>query len=132
MSSLFTKIINGEIPSHKIYEDDNTFVFLDIFPVTAGHMLVVPKLEIDRLEDLPEDKYLSLMKTVKKMMSASAEYSGKKRVCLKLEGFDVLHAHVHVFACDDAKDFYSHPDRTKEPDHKTLEMVAEQLRRIIE
>ena len=95
MSSIFTKIINGEIPCYKIYEDEKTFAFLDINPETTGHTLVVPKLEVDKLYDLPEEDYLALFKTVKKVMNRVEEVFGE-RALLKVVGTDVPHAHVHV------------------------------------
>ena len=67
MSSVFTKIINGEIPCYKIYEDDKTFAFLDIHPETKGHTLVIPKNEVDKLYELPEEDYIALMQTAKKL-----------------------------------------------------------------
>jgi histidine triad (HIT) family protein len=65
--SIFTKIIKGEIPSHKIYEDDKTFAFLDIHPKTPGHVLVVPKNQVQFAWDLPNEDYAALMSTVKKI-----------------------------------------------------------------
>ena len=95
--SIFTRIINGEIPAHKVYEDDKTLAFLDIHPAQPGHTLVIPKVQVDRLEDLNEDDYLALMSSVKKIMQRVVEIFGSEyRACLKLEGFDVPHAHVHA------------------------------------
>ena len=67
MPSIFTKIIQGEIPCYKIYEDDKTIAFLDIHPETKGHTLVVPKKEIDKIYDLPDEDYQALMRTVQKL-----------------------------------------------------------------
>ena len=67
MSSIFTKIVNGEIPCYKIYEDDKTLAFLDIHPETKGHTLVIPKLEVDKLYDLPDEDYYAVMATAKKL-----------------------------------------------------------------
>ena len=66
MPSIFTKIVNGEIPCYKIYEYDKTFAFLDIHPETKGHTLVIPKLEVDKIYELPDEDYQALMATVKK------------------------------------------------------------------
>lgn len=65
--SIFTKIIKGEIPCHKVYEDDKTLAFLDIHPVTPGHTLVIPKIQIDEFQDLPTEDYRALMDTVQKV-----------------------------------------------------------------
>lgn len=125
--SIFTKIINGEIPSHKIYEDATTFVFLDIHPIQPGHMLVVPKKQVDRLEDLEGSDYTALMATVKKVMHLVAKVFGQDyRACLKVEGFIVPHAHVHVIPCKTAEDF-AKPHSTAEPDHAELAEIAKKL-----
>ena len=127
--SIFTYIIRGEIPSYKIYEDDKTFAFLDIHPVQPGHILVVPKVQVDRIEDLSNDDYTALMQTVKKLMSRVAEVFGKDfRPCLKTLGFDVSHVHVHIIPCREGKDFDNHPDMKAEPDHEALKAMADKLK----
>lgn len=95
MSSIFTKIINGEISSYKIYEDEKTLAFLDIHPETKGHVLVVPKLEVDKIYDLPDEDYDALMKTVKKLSKHLEKVLGA-RTLWKVVGTDVPHAHVHL------------------------------------
>ncbi|MBR2680820.1 MAG: HIT domain-containing protein [Exiguobacterium sp.] len=100
MSSIFTKIIQGEIPCYKIYEDDKTIAFLDIHPETKGHTLVVPKNEIDKIYELPEEDYLALMDTVKKL-SAHMEKVLGTRTLWKVIGTDVPHAHVHLLPYDE-------------------------------
>ena len=100
MSSIFTKIINGEIPSYKIYEDDKTLAFLDINPETKGHILVVPKLEVDKIYDLPEEDFDALMHTVKKLSTHMEKVLGK-RTLWKVIGTDVPHAHVHLLPFDE-------------------------------
>jgi len=100
MSSIFTKIINGEIPSYKIYEDEKTLAFLDIHPETKGHVLVVPKLEVDKIYDLPDEDYDALMKTVKKLSKHLEKVLGA-RTLWKVVGTDVPHAHVHLEPCDE-------------------------------
>ncbi|MBR3236365.1 HIT domain-containing protein [Candidatus Saccharibacteria bacterium] len=100
MSSIFTKIINGEIPSYKIYEDDKTIAFLDINPETKGHVLVVPKLEVDKIYDLPDEDFDALMHTVKKL-SIHMEKTLGKRTLWKVIGTDVPHAHVHLLPYDE-------------------------------
>lgn len=100
MPSIFTKIINGDIPCYKIYEDDKTFAFLDIHPETKGHTLVVPKLEVDKIYDLPDEDYQALMKTVKKL-SQHLEQKLNARILWKVIGTDVPHAHVHLMPLDE-------------------------------
>lgn len=95
--SVFTKIINGEILSHKVYEDERVIAFLDINPLTPGHTLVVPKAQIDNLWDLDDELYTYVMEIVKKVAARQQEVLGPKRVGMSLEGFAVPHAHVHVF-----------------------------------
>ena len=98
--TIFSKIIKGEIPCYKIYEDDKTFAFLDINPETKGHTLVVPKTEVDKLYDLSDEDYLALMKTVKKLAKHMENILGK-RTLLKVIGTDVPHAHVHLTPLDE-------------------------------
>lgn len=100
MSSIFTKIIRGEIPSYKIYEDDKTYAFLDIHPETKGHTLVVPKNEVDKIYDLPDEDYQALMNTVKKL-SKHLENRLGARTLWKVVGTDVPHAHVHLMPLDE-------------------------------
>ena len=100
MTSVFTKIINSEIPCYKIYEDDKTFAFLDINPETKGHTLVVPKNEVDKIYELPDEDYQALMATVKKL-SAHMEKILGARTLWKVIGTDVPHAHVHLLPFDE-------------------------------
>ena len=100
MPSIFTKIINGEIPCYKIYEDDKTMAFLDINPESKGHTLVVPKNEVDKIYDLPDEDYQALMQTVKKISKNMEEKLGT-RTLWKVIGTDVPHAHVHLLPYDE-------------------------------
>lgn len=95
MSSIFTKIIQGEIPCYKIYEDDKTFAFLDIAPEAEGHTLVVPKLEVDKVYDLPDADYRAVWAIVKKLARHYEQVLGE-RIMIKVVGIDVPHAHVHL------------------------------------
>ncbi|MBQ2660350.1 HIT domain-containing protein [Candidatus Saccharibacteria bacterium] len=99
MSTLFSKIIAGEIPCYKIYEDDKTFAFLDIHPETKFHTLVIPKIECDKVYDLPDDYYLALWQTVKKLARHMETITGERSL-LKVVGTDVPHAHVHIMPLD--------------------------------
>ena len=118
MASIFTKIINGEIPCYKIYEDDKTFAFLDINPETKGHTLVVPKNEVDKIYELPDEDYRALMDTVKKL-SANMEKVLGTRTLWKVIGTDVPHAHVHLLPYDET---WEHG--------KTLKLTSEEFEEI--
>ncbi|NDP27442.1 MAG: HIT family protein [Flavobacterium sp.] len=96
MSSIFTKIINGEIPCYKIAEDDNFFAFLDVNPNAKGHTLCVPKQEIDKLFDLEDDLYLGLMQFSKKIAVALEKTVPCNRIGVAVIGLEVPHAHVHL------------------------------------
>ena len=100
MSSIFSKIITGEIPCYKIYEDDKTFAFLDIHPETMGHTLVIPKKEVDKIYDLEDEDYDALMKTVKKLSRHMEKILGS-RILWKVVGTDVPHAHIHLMPLDE-------------------------------
>ncbi len=94
--TLFTKIINGQIPCYKIYEDEYTFAFLDIHPTQIGHTLIVPKVEIDYFVDVPEPYYSAVFQTAKKIAPVLTKVTCKNRVLLTVEGFDVPHFHLHL------------------------------------
>ena len=96
MSSIFTKIISGEIPCYKIAEDDNFIAFLDVNPNAKGHTLCVPKQEIDKIFDLTEDLYLGLMQFSRKIAIALEKAVPCKRIGMAVIGLEVPHAHVHL------------------------------------
>ena len=96
MASIFTKIINGEIPSYKIAEDENYFAFLDINPIAEGHTLVVPKKEVDYVFDLEDEILSGLMSFSKKVALAIDEALGTIRTGVIVEGMEVPHAHIHL------------------------------------
>jgi histidine triad (HIT) family protein len=102
--SIFSKIINGEIPSYKISENENFYAFLDIFPMTKGHVLVVPKIEIDKVFDLPEN-YLAEMMLFAKPIAKSIEQSFPCNRCgISVVGLEVPHAHMHLIPINSADD----------------------------
>lgn len=126
--SIFTRIIRGELPSHKVYEDDRTLAFLNIHPSRPGHTLVVPKVQVARLHELGDADYVALMQTVKKVASKQAVIFGPDyKICLKVMGFDVPHVHVHVIPCLSAADFAATEDMSSEPDHTALADMAKKL-----
>lgn len=127
--SIFTKIIRGEIPCHKVHEDEHTFAFMDIYPIQTGQVLVVPKRQVSFVWDIPSDEYLALMATVQKVGQKIREvFPDKKRVGVMIEGLDVdNHAHVKVFPFDSADDTRRVPDHSVEPDHTKLAEIAAKL-----
>jgi len=125
--SIFTKIINGELPCHKIYEDDKTIAFLDIYPIQPGHILVVPKQQIDHLDDLDDDTYAHLFRVVKMLAKRVKLVLGVQRACLTVQGFDVPHAHIQIIPCNQAADFYRIPDRSGKPNDQALGEMARRL-----
>ncbi|OXG03064.1 histidine triad (HIT) family protein [Flavobacterium araucananum] len=96
MPSIFTKIVNGEIPAYKIAEDDNFLAFLDVNPNAKGHTLCIPKQEIDKIFDMEDELYLGLMKFSKKIAIALEKTVPCKRVGIAVVGLEVPHAHVHL------------------------------------
>ena len=96
MSSIFTKLVNGEIPAYKIAEDDNFLAFLDVNPNAKGHTLCIPKQEIDKIFDIEDELYLGLMKFSKKIAIALEKTVPCKRVGMAVVGLEVPHAHVHL------------------------------------
>lgn len=100
MATIFSKIINGEIPSYKIAEDEQNYAFLDINPLAKGHTLCVPKIETDYLFDLDPDRLASLTKFAQRVAKAQKEALDCKRVGVAVLGFDVPHAHIHLVPMD--------------------------------
>ena len=126
--SIFTKIIKGEIPCHKIYEDDRVLAFLDIHPIQPGHTLIVPKNQVDQFDDLDQADYQAVFEAVKRIAKRQKQILGKQRACVRVEGFDVPHAHVHVYPCDSPTEFYGYKHRVElEPNHEALAKLASRL-----
>ena len=96
MSSIFTKIVKGEIPCFKITEDDNYLAFLDAFPLTLGHVLVIPKKETDYLFDLESEEYFGLWKFSQKIAKAMDKVIDCERIGVAVIGLEVPHAHIHL------------------------------------
>lgn len=126
--SIFTKIINGEIPCHKIFEDEKTFAFLDIYPVAPGHVLVIPKKQVEFLWDLDDETYQAVQQTAKKIALRQRSVLKAPYVGQQVVGVDVLHAHVHLIPFRTVDEFRSQPDIKQAPDHEALAAMAEQLR----
>ncbi len=125
--SIFTKIINSEVPCHKVYEDDLTLAFMDIHPVQPGHVLVIPKQQIEFVWDLPDELYQAVMATTKKVALRMREVLPQKYVSERIVGTDVPHAHVQLIPFTEPAELSSTPDMNAEPDHKSLAEMAKIL-----
>ena len=104
MSSIFTKIISGEIPSYKITENDDFIAFLDVNPNAKGHTLCVPKQEINKIFDMEEAQYLELMKFSRTVAKALEKTVACKRIGMAVVGLEVPHVHVHLIPLQDMDD----------------------------
>jgi len=104
MSTIFTKIINGEIPCFKVAEDDNYLAFLDINPNVKGHTLCIPKKEVNKIFDLDEETYLGLMLFSRKVGKALGKTIDCKRVGITVIGLEVPHVHVHLIPLNEMRD----------------------------
>ncbi len=110
MASIFSKIVNGEIPSYKIAEDENYFAFLDIFPLVKGHTLVIPKKETDYLFDVDDQLLAGMMVFAKKVARAIDKVIDCKRVGVAVLGLEVPHAHIHLIPINSERDIdFSNP-----------------------
>lgn len=126
--TIFQKIIDGEIPAHKIYEDEKTLAFLDIHPSMPGHTLVIPKNPVEFVWDLPEEDYQALMSVARRLALHIRQNMPQQYVHMSVVGTDVPHAHVHLVPFDISKDFHK-PDRmNQEPSHEELAKIADKLR----
>ena len=104
MSSIFTKIVNGEIPCYKVAEDENYLAFLDIFPLAVGHVLVIPKVETDYLFDLDDQSFIGLMLFSKRVAIALKRAIPSKKIGVAVLGLEVAHAHLHLVPLNSESD----------------------------
>jgi histidine triad (HIT) family protein len=125
--TIFTKIVKGDIPAAKIYEDDKTLAFLDIHPVQPGHTLVIPKRQVEFMWDLEDEDYQAVMATVKKVATRLRATLTAPYVGVKVIGIDVPHAHVHVIPFTTTAEYNFHPDMNAEPDTVALDEMAKKL-----
>ena len=122
MASIFSKIVAGEIPCYKVYEDEKTLAFLDINPESKGHTLVIPKVEVDKIYELSDEDYHALWASVKKVAARLEEVSGR-RTLMKVIGTDVPHAHVHLMPYDETWEYGRNLQLTEDE----FEEIAEKL-----
>jgi len=127
MASIFTKIINGDIPCHQVGETKDCFAFLDIAPLRAGHTLVIPKKEIDYFYDLDDETMNAVMLFSKKVARAIEKTIPCKRISVVVAGLEVPHAHVHLIPMNAISDIdFSQPKMTFS--HPELAEIAERIR----
>lgn len=126
MATIFTKIINGEIPCYKIAEDDNYLAFLDIMPLAEGHVLVIPKKEVDYIFDLSDEQLSGLMLFAKKIAPAIAQACPCRRVGVSVIGLEVPHTHVHLIPLNSMNDINFTREKLK-PSADELKATAERI-----
>jgi len=130
MSTIFSKILNGEIPCHKIAENDRYFAFLDIRPVAAGHTLVIPKREVDYLFDMDDESLAGIMLFARPIAKALAKEIPCLRVGVMVAGLEVPHAHVHLIPINAVGDLNF--ANAKAADHQKLAALATRVRSHLE
>ncbi len=124
MASIFTKIINGEIPCHKIAEDENYFAFLDISPLALGHTLVIPKQEVDYIFDLDDDVLSGLNLFAKRVAKAIEKSIECKRIGLAVIGIEVPHTHIHLVPLNNVGDLNFANPKLEVASDKLVEIAA--------
>jgi len=125
--TIFTKIVKGEIPAYKVHETERVLAFLDIYPVQPGHVLVIPKAQVEFVWDLSDEDYAAVMDVTKKVALRLRDVLGVKYVGERIVGVDVPHAHVQLIPFNSVDEFKAHQDTTAKPDHKVLAAMAERL-----
>jgi histidine triad (HIT) family protein len=126
MSTIFSKIISGEIPAYKIYEDDVVCAFLDVNPMKKGHTLVVPKVEVDDFLKLDEETFDRVMHRVRYVAQVIKGKTGCARVCMLVEGYQIPHAHMHLIPTNTPEDFdKSHVHAATEGELKEMQALLQ-------
>ena len=126
MSSIFTRIINGEIPSYKITENSKFFAFLDIMPLVPGHTLVVPKMEIDKFFDMPADHLAEMLLFAQPIAKAIEKSFSCNRCGISVIGLEVPHAHIHLVPISSSNDLNFTQSKPKASD-ESLKKVQEKI-----
>jgi len=125
--SVFTKIIKKELPCHKVYEDDLTIAIIPLYPIALGHVLVIPKVQVDQFYDLAEKNYIALMETVKKVAKRMKQVLQTERIGLQVIGLDVPHCHIHVVAFNTIEEYKQLADESQPVDDQMLADMASRL-----
>ncbi len=127
MASIFSKIVNGEIPSYKIAEDENYYAFLDINPLAKGHTLVIPKKEVDYIFDIEDELYKGLFLFAKKVARAIEKVVPCERIGLTVIGLEVPHAHIHLIPINSIYDMDFKQPKLK-LSQEEFEKIAQDIR----
>ncbi len=128
MASIFTKIVNGEIPCHKIAEDERYLAFLDVFPMVVGHALVIPKRETDYIFDVEDEELAGILPFAKQVAKAIEAVVPCARVGVAVIGLEVPHAHVHLVPMNKISDMDFTKKLTPPPSKEDLETLAMKIR----
>jgi histidine triad (HIT) family protein len=129
MDSIFTKIINGQIPAHYVYQGKDAVAFLDIHPIRPGHTLVVPKKQIGSYIEMSPGDFKDLMGTAQMIAGHIKKTLGCKQVVLNIDGSDTPdHVHVHLVPINEPEDSHREGRMEEEPDHQSLSLMARKLK----
>ena len=123
MSSIFSKIVDGDIPAFKVAEDENHLAFLDIFPLAKGHVLVIPKKETDYIFDINSDDYLALWQFSQKVAKAMDKVIPCKRIGVAVIGLEVPHVHIHLVPINNVSDINFERPKLKFSDEQMNEVA---------
>ncbi len=126
MASVFSKIFAKEIPCHEVYRSQNVLVFMDIRPLTQGHCLVVPSMEVDHYHQLPLEIALEIHQIALKVSKVLQQLTGKERIGWVIAGFEVAHAHVHLIPCNTMEEMSFEKERLA-PEPSALSEIAQRL-----
>ena len=124
MSSIFSRIVSGEIPSYKVAEDKDHLAFLDVFPLVKGHCLVIPKKETDYIFDIQSSEYTALMSFTRRVASALKQTIPCKRISLHVIGLEVPHAHIHLIPINSMEDCNFRNDKLKLSKEEFLQIAS--------
>ena len=130
MAGIFTKIVNGEIPAHKVFEDDKHLAFLDVFPLVKGHVLVIPKKETDYIFDLTDSELSELMVFASKVASGLKQAIPCKKVGVSVIGLEVPHVHIHLIPMNRVDDMNFAKEKLK-LSQEELAFTAEEIRKFL-
>lgn len=131
MGSIFSKIISGDVPAYKVFENENFLAFLDIFPLAKGHVLVIPKKETDYLFDIFSDEYLELWKFVQQVAKAMDMVIDCKRIGVAVVGLEVPHAHIHLVPLNNVSDINFERPKLSFSEEE-MDAVAQKIRKALQ